>query len=224
MTPTIKQVSDCAVLAEFGSVFNQDIKQAVRALAQTIERTPPHGLIDLVPAYVNLLVVFDPLVTDHNQIERQILAMAQTAQRAEIASQHHIIPVCFEPNFAPDLDAVALDTSANIIDAMTTARLEVILYGFAPGYAYMDGVPEALRLPRKQQAVRDVPAGSLIIAGNQCLITTLVMPTGWHRIGRTPMTILTNNPEQPIVLGIGDTVSFEAITSAEMQEALDGQA
>lgn len=222
MTPTVKHVSDRAALIEFGSAFDHDIKQAVRALAQAIERTPPHGLVDLVPAYVNLLIVFDPLVTDHNQIERQALMLAQSAQKAELDTQHHVVPVCFEPEFAPDLEAVAQQSSVDVVSAMTSAKLEVILYGFAPGYAYMDGVPEALRLPRKQQAVRDVPAGSVIIAGNQCLITTMVMPTGWHRIGQTPLQVLTNNPEQPVLLGIGDTVSFDAISSAELQEARHG--
>jgi inhibitor of KinA len=71
------------------------------------------------------------------------------------------------------------------------------MYGFAPGYAYLAGVPEPIQLPRKSAAVRDVAAGSVLIAGPQCLVTTLTMPSGWWNIGRSPTQIMTAGEDHP---------------------------
>ena len=65
-----------------------------------------------------------------------------------------------------------------MIFAHLAKTYHVVMYGFAPGYAYLGGMPPALHLPRKPSAKRGVPAGSVIIAGAQCLIATLTMPTG----------------------------------------------
>jgi inhibitor of KinA len=88
------------------------------------------------------------------------------------------------------------------------------MYGFAPGYAYLASVPDAIQLPRKAAAVRDVPAGSLLIAGPQCLVTTLTMPSGWWNIGRSPTQILTKDESRPFLFNIGDHVRFRRIGHA----------
>ena len=93
------------------------------------------------------------------------------------------------------------------------------MYGFAPGYAYLAGVPDRLRLPRKPAAVRGVEAGSVIVAGPQCLITTLKMPTGWWIIGRSPTRVLTGDAERPFLFDVGDRVRFRRIGRAEFEAA-----
>jgi inhibitor of KinA len=63
--------------------------------------------------------------------------------------------------------------------------------------------------------VRGVAAGSVIIAGPQCLVTTLTMPTGWWIIGRSPTRILTSDPARPFLFDVGDKVRFRRISRAE---------
>jgi inhibitor of KinA len=84
------------------------------------------------------------------------------------------------------------------------------MYGFAPGYAYLSGLPPPLHLDRKPAPVRNVPAGTVIIAGGMCLITTLTMPTGWWRIGRTETRVLTGDPAHPFAFAVGDRLRFTA--------------
>ena len=93
------------------------------------------------------------------------------------------------------------------------------MYGFSPGYAYLSGIPEDIQIPRKPAAVRDVPAGSVIIAGPQCLVTTLTMPTGWSIIGRSPTPILTGDPARPFLFDVGDRVVFQRIDLATFERA-----
>jgi len=59
-----------------------------------------------------------------------------------------------------------------------------------------------------------VPGGSVLIAGPQCLVSTLTMPTGWWVIGRSPTRILTGDEDRPFLFDVGDRVSFRRIDRA----------
>lgn len=212
--PRLVPVADRAVLVEFGDAVEEAVHDAVLALDRALNGAPIPGVQEVVPAMVNLLVVFDPLVTDHATVSaalRPLLALRGTAQ--ERVAQHDI-PVCYDPSVASDLAAVATArgmTPDAVIAAHLAGDYSVWMYGFAPGYAYLSGTPEPIRLPRKAAPVRGVPAGSVIIAGGQCLITTLTMPTGWWIIGRSPARILTGDPARPFLMDVGDRVRFRRI-------------
>ena len=98
-----------------------------------------------------------------------------------------------------------------MIVAHLAGEYSVFMCGFAPGYAYLAGVRDAIQLPRKPSPIRGVPAGSVIIAGPQCIVTTLTMPTGWWRIGRSPTPILGSDEKRPFLLDVGDGVKFNRI-------------
>ena len=220
MTPTpsapiFRPIAERAVLVEFGTTLNQAAHDAVLHLDQALAANPCTGFREAVPAFVNLLVEFDPLTTDHPSVTAHLrgLLTAKTAARAQ-PSQREVL-VCYDD--APDLVAVAQQTGLTpeaVINAHLSGDYAVFMYGFAPGYAYLGGVPEPIRLDRKPAPVRDVAAGSVIIAGAQCLITTLRMPTGWWIIGRSPTRILTDDPARPFLFDVGDKVRFRRISRA----------
>lgn len=87
----------------------------------------------------------------------------------------------------------------------------------------MGGVPEALQLPRKTTPLMGMPKGAVMIAGPQCLVTTLQMPSGWHIIGRSPTEILTQDPDRPTLFGVGDEVVFNRISRDEFDRLSQGQ-
>ncbi|WP_299629002.1 allophanate hydrolase subunit 1 [uncultured Tateyamaria sp.] len=216
MTPHCTAIADHALLVSFGTDFSQGAHDAVLALDRALAADMPPGAIETVPAIVNLLVSFDPLVTDHGQIETHVRARLETARSTQIQGKTHRVPVCYDAPFAPDLTAVATATGLSpeaIINAHLAGQFSVLMYGFAPGYAYLSGVPAPIQVPRKPSPIRDVPAGSVIIAGGQCLITTLTMPTGWSIIGRSPTAILTGDDTRPFLFDVGDTVTFERISA-----------
>jgi inhibitor of KinA len=137
---------------------------------------------------------------------------------AAAAATPREVPSCHDADLAPDLPDVAARTGLSpeaVIAAFLGGDYRVYMYGFAPGYAYLAGVPPALHLPRKPTARREVPAGSIIIAGAQCLVTTLTMPTGWWIIGRSPTPILRAWDARPFLFDVGDPVRFRAIPRAE---------
>ena len=209
-----RPVADRAVLVEFATTLSDDAHANVLALDQALTANPFPGFGEAVPAFVNLLVRFDPLLTDHAKVETYLRALPTPRTRQSPTLREVLI--CYDD--APDLAEVAARTGLTV-EAVIAAHLagtyKVYLYGFAPGYAYLGGVPEALRLDRKPTPLRGVAAGRVIIAGAQCLVTTLNMPTGWWIIGRSPTRILTGDAARPFLFDVGDAVKFRRIAPSD---------
>ncbi len=90
------------------------------------------------------------------------------------------------------------------------------MFGFAPGYAYLGGVPPEIQVPRKPAPVRGIPKGRVIIAGPQCIIQTQTMPTGWWVIGHSPFRVFDARANEPFTFAIGDSVRFQRIDRGEL--------
>ncbi len=224
--PQFRPVADHALLVDFADTLSDAAHDAVLHLDATLTAHPCPGVTEAIPAFVSLLVDFDPLQTDHARVEahlRRLLNQPETTRKTQGLQQ---ALVCYDddlaPDLAPDLAEVARQsgmTPEAVINAHLAGNYTVAMYGFAPGYAYLGGVPAQIQLPRKPAPVRGVAAGSVIIAGAQCLVTTLTMPTGWWIIGRSPTRILTADPTHPFLFDVGDRVQFRRITRAEFEAA-----
>ena len=88
----------------------------------------------------------------------------------------------------------------------------VYLLGFVPGFAFLGLLDPALELPRRSSPRLKVPAGSVAIAGRQTAVYPLDTPGGWHLLGRTDLALFDPRRDPPALLGVGDTVRFEAIS------------
>ena len=209
--PAFRPMGTAALLVEFAPSASPATITAVRALDAALQANPPRGLQEVVPTAASLMAVFDPLVTDHAVLTEALRGALMAPPPPARTPALHEVPICTDPDLAPDLAEVAERlglTPEAVSDLHQGAEFTVSFYGFAPGYAYLDGLPPALRLDRKPVPKRGVPAGSVIIAGGQCLITTQTMPTGWWIIGRTPFAVLTGDPEHPFRLQTGDRLRF----------------
>ena len=220
--PIFRPVADHALLVELGETISEHVHADVLRLDRALTARPFIGFSEAIPAYVNVLVAFDPLLTDHSRVEAHLRDLLRTAPSSAKPFQLREVQVCYEPPFAPDLAAIASRTGLTeeaVINAHLAGDYKIYLYGFAPGYAYMAGTPPPLQLARKPAPVRGIEAGSVIIAGAQCLVTTLTMPTGWWVLGRSPTRILTDDPEHPFLFDVGDHVRFRRISLAAYDQA-----
>jgi len=218
--PQMTAVADHALLVGFGDTICDETSARVAALDRALAASPPVGFLESVPALVNLLIDFDPLVTDHEEVRRSVELLLKTPPVGQDAGRLHEVEVCYEGALAPDLAAVAQATGLSIeavIQCHLQGEYQVRMYGFAPGFAYMSGVPQAIQVPRKPAAVRNIPAGSVLIAGPQCLVSTLTMPTGWSIIGRSPTRILTGDEGAPFLFDVGDQIRFKRIALAQLE-------
>ena len=216
--PIFRAAGTGAVLADFGGEISEAVFARVVALDHALTADRAAWLVETVPAYTSLLIVFDPLTIDHAGVTNHVRAL-ETSTSDHVATTTHAIPVCYEGDAAPDIAQVAATLGMSdeaVVAAHLAGDYRVFMYGFAPGYAYLGGVPSELQIPRKPAAVRGHPVGSVMVAGPQCLITTLEMPAGWWVIGRTPARVLDVAAERPFLFEPGDKVRFTRIGVADL--------
>src|ERR1700747_335301 len=96
----------------------------------------------------------------------------------------------------------------------SSAKYRVHFLGFTPGFAYLGGLPEALHVPRLATPRKQVPAGTVAIAGSQAGVYPVDLPGRWGLIGRTPVRMFDPNATQPTRLEPGDMVKFSVIDRA----------
>jgi KipI family sensor histidine kinase inhibitor len=126
--------------------------------------------------------------------------------------------VTYGEGLGEDLDHVAALhglTIDEVIRHHSQAEYRVYMIGFAPGFAYLGGLPDLLHTPRRIDPRQRTPAGSISIGGVQAAISSVEGPSGWHLLGRTPLRTFDLAREDPFLLKPGDRVRFQPITQAE---------
>jgi inhibitor of KinA len=213
--PRILPVGDAALVVEFGDAIHPDIHRRVLALDHALTADPFPGLRETVPTYRSLLVYYDPRQFSWDGARRLVAnALARSTDTPMPEPREVEIPVVYGGEFGPDIGFVAAHTGLSeeeVVRLHTSVTYTVYMLGFAPGFVYLGGLPEALATPRLPTPRPSVPAGSVGIAGLQTGIYGLSTPGGWRLIGRTPLTMLDLNRQPPTLLQPGDRVRFVRI-------------
>jgi inhibitor of KinA len=219
MPPIIRHLGDRGLLIELGTGIDPAVNRRVKRLHRIITRERLHGVVETVPAYASLLVVFDPLQAAPEALKRQVAGMCDFEDQS-VAEQRTVVdvPVVYGGAAGPDLDAVAAYHGLPVDDVIglhsgTVYRVDMI--GFTPGFPYMGELPEALDTPRRDTPRTHIPKGSVAIAQRQTGIYPVVSPGGWQIIGCTPLTLFDPCKETPSFLTMGDAVRFIPITAEE---------
>lgn len=100
-------------------------------------------------------------------------------------------------------------STAEVIDRLSRAELRVAFCGFAPGFAYLTGVPGPA-VPRLPSPRPRVPAGSVALAGPYAGIYPTASPGGWQLIGRTDVVLFDVRRDPPALLTPGTRVRLVA--------------
>lgn len=192
------------------------------ALAEECEAAFGDTLVDLVPSYTTLLVVFDPVRVTPCEARRQLIDILARLKPADAGTSGnvHELPTWYDPQTGPDLQRVAdlsgLSVSA-VIEAHASREYRVFALGFAPGFAFMGLLDEALTCPRLDTPRQKVPAGSVAIAGQQTAAYPVVTPGGWNLIGRTPARLFDRTRDGFSLLRVGDRVRFVPVDQASFE-------
>lgn len=105
--------------------------------------------------------------------------------------------------------AAAWGTDVDGVVARHTATDFVSAFcGFAPGFAYLAGLPDELAVSRLDSPRSRVPAGAVALAGAWCGIYPTASPGGWQLIGRTDQVLWNPGSPQPALLAPGTRVRF----------------
>lgn len=197
---------DTALLVELADL------DEVLSLYARLDEDLPDGVVDLVPAATTLLLTIDPRVTDVEGLARRVSGI--TVGSHERATTGEVeIPVVYD---GEDLAAVGRITGLGergVIEAHTGSPWTVAFCGFAPGFGYMVGGDERLRVPRRDNPRTRVPAGSVAIAGEFASVYPRESPGGWQLIGRTALEVWDIGREPPALLVPGTTVRYVEVSS-----------
>jgi len=175
--------------------------------ARIRESTWGNDLEDVVPASRTVLVT----VRDGADVLRVGKALETLDGSASlVAGNSRVveIPVRYD---GADLDSLAASTGLSveaIAELHSSADHVVAFFGFAPGFAYIDGNPAPLRVPRRDSPRATTAAGSVAIAGGQTVIYPGGTPGGWTIIGTTDFVAWDVSATPPARLDVGDTIRF----------------
>lgn len=210
--PRILPVGEAAFTVEFGDAVNEALNRRVHAFDAALRARPVPGLVETVPTYRSLLVMYDPQVSAADAM-RTALTEALGALSAVDAPAGRLveIPVRYGGEWGPDLADVAAHcgmTEVAVIELHAQPVYTVAMLGFAPGFTYLLGLPEALATSRLTTPRLRVPPGSVGIAGAQTGVYALSTPGGWRIIGRTDLALFDPGRVEPFALRAGDRVRF----------------
>jgi inhibitor of KinA len=215
--PRFLPVGESALVVEFGATIDPKIHDCVLALNEAIQQGNIEGVTETVPTYRSLMIHFDPHRLTAEGLIDAVAKLRYEAMPLRMGRQRWHIPACYDPPHGEDIaEAAALLglPQERVISLHLGALYRVYMYGFAPGYTFLGGLPTTPTLPRRAVPRAPAPAGSLLIAGVQALIASCAMPTGWYGIGRTPVKMFDPSRTPAFLANIGDEICFERIDLA----------
>jgi inhibitor of KinA len=215
-------MGDRGLLIEFGDAISAVVNEKVRKMAQAIRAEPLEGIIEVVPTYRSLLVLYNPLVIALEDLKKRLKRLEEGLKEISFPDPTLTkIPVLYGGTFGPDLGTVAEYlhlTSEEVIRLHCSKPYFIYMIGFMPGFPYMGELPDALITPRLRTPRLSVPAGSVAIAQKQTGIYPVESPGGWQILGRTPVKLFNPEEEPPALLRMGDLVQFYPISERGFHE------
>lgn len=179
-------------------------------LFAALRRAAPPGLQDVVPADASVLLRFDQSVDV--AAAAALLADLDVRPLDESSAAEVSVPVRYGGADLLDV-AAACGLSPEAVSALHAGGEYVAAFcGFAPGFAYLTGLPPRLQLPRRPTPRTSVPAGSVAIAGHYTAVYPAASPGGWSLIGHTDLPLWDVTADPPAVIRPGTRVRFRDVS------------
>jgi len=239
VNPSIFPLGDSAITIDLGNHVDDQLNRKALALRDWLQAHRFPGVIDIIVAYSSVSVFYDPMIVRSGKGDcpggvsfclRQLLqeaweAVGEVGENEPAGGEGGVpggghffrIPVCYEGEYAPDLEWVAGEKGMSpeeVIRLHHSVIYQVYMIGFLPGFPYMGRTDTRLEVPRKERPV-PVMGGGVGIAGVQTGIYPLNSPGGWQIIGRTPTRLFSPENDPPVHLQAGDRVQFYPISREE---------
>jgi KipI family sensor histidine kinase inhibitor len=222
--PVFRLVGDRGVLVEYGNTISQEINRKVRTIAMALNLATPAGIVEVIPTYRSVLIIYDPLAITLKGLEEQLESIEDRLDGLDIPSPRTVeIPVLYGGEYGPDIEFVANAHNLTVDDVVrihSGATYQIYMIGFTPGFPFLGGLSEELHTPRIETPRALVPAGSVGIANNQTGMYPIDSPGGWRLIGRTPLKLFDPSKEDPFLYSAGDMIRFVPISADEYNRIL----
>lgn len=199
-----------ALLVDLASL--EEVDAVHRALRGDLEAGSLPGVVEVVPAARTVLVAArDASALDAVRARLDTVDLAAGSLAAGSDDEVVELPVHYD---GEDLELVAADAGidpAEVVARHTGASYTVAFGGFAPGFAYLAGLPEELQQPRLDSPRPRIPTGAVGVAGEFSGVYPRASPGGWRLIGRLTAdapVLFDPDRDPPALLVAGTRVRF----------------
>ena len=204
-----------AFIVYFAEQTSAAVSAQIQAAVDNIHNSMSDCIVDLVPSYASLLVIFDLDRSDPFAMRQRLRAALVNLDGVDGAAGELItLPVYYALESGPDLEVIAERGKISIeevIDIHQQQEYRVYAIGFAPGFAYLGEVDERIAAPRLTTPRLKVPRGAVAIADRQTAVYPAVSPGGWNLIGRCPTRMFDPASDPSMPVKVGDRIRFSAI-------------
>ena len=219
----IKVAGENALIVYLGNTLSSTVAGRVKQMSQQLSECLADQLVDLVSSYASILVIYRPdrIRTDELRKHIEEFGKAASGPMTTEAGRLVTLPIWYGAESGPDLKALAESnglTPDEVVQRHHALEYRVYAIGFAPGFAYLGEVDEAISRPRLATPRQHVPTGSVGIADRQTAVYPAESPGGWNLIGRCPVRIFDPMAAVPMPMAVGDRIQFEPISRTDYLE------
>jgi KipI family sensor histidine kinase inhibitor len=214
----LRDVRDGVLLADLPDASEEQANRVCVALGERLRSAKIRGVLDAIPGARSLLILFDPAHLTRKRLSGWI-ASASAREGGPTAPRRVLrLPVAYGGPDLSELASRAAMPPEEFARRHAEAEYRVAFIGFAPGFAYLTGLPPELHAARLRSPRIRVPAGSVAIGGSYTGIYPASSPGGWRLIGQTTVRLFDPDADPPALLRAGDRVRFEAVRLSELPD------
>ena len=206
--PLIVPLGDRGLLVRFSDTLSETANRAAVGFGKRAEAARLPGVVEVVPNLVSVLLRYAADV-DFERLAGEVRLIVSTPDDDAALGPEHSVTMSFDGEDVNEVASLLGLEREGFIAAHCALPLRVLATGFAPGFVYLGFHAERLRVPRRAEVRRQVPAGTVLFAAGQTAITSTAVPTGWHVIGHTGFRNFDPAVSPPNRLAAGDLVRFE---------------
>jgi KipI family sensor histidine kinase inhibitor len=197
----VRPCGDTAALVEV-----DDLDEVLGLYGRLAGRDLP-GIVALVPSARSLLVQVDPQRTSLADVMRDLETSDPHDDQPLVADEVEI-PVTYDGEDLEEVGALTGLGARGVVAAHTEQVWTVGFVGFAPGFGYLVGEHDRLKVPRREAPRSAVPPGAVGLAGEFSGVYPRRSPGGWQLIGHTEVPMWDVGRDPPALLRPGGTVRF----------------
>ena len=212
---TYQQTSEQSYLLNYGEDINIITNKKVISHFNYLIKNKFKYILNVVPSFNKLLIVFD--INFKKDVEILIQKLKLIDVNDEVKSTQHLISVCYDEEYALDYKNIENAFSINFdefINLHSSSILNVFMIGFMPGLPFLGLLNINQSLPRLENPRISIPAGSVGVVDKLSVIYPNQSSGGWNLVGRTTFNLFNKNSNTTI-LNPGDTVKFQNISKKE---------
>ena len=216
-----KRFGSHAILIEWAEEINPVILNDIIDFKQKIVSNQDCLIQDVVNGFNSITVIYNSEIENFvNTVNHLKSIYLKETKGILISPKLWKIPVCYDNEFGFDLQVISKEKNLSINDIVnlhTKTIYKVYFIGFLPGFLYLGGLDESLKMSRKANPRLKVPQGSVAIGGNQTGVYPSESAGGWNIIGKTPISLFDISKKNPCFASPGDHIQFVSITKHEFE-------